>query len=536
VRRLLLLATAVIAGYVAGCGGGGSGPTPPPPNVGFSNASLKGQYAFSMSGVDLTGAYLARTGSFIADGNGNITGGLEDVVSLGSSGGASLVSFTAGTYQIQSNGRGLVAFQTSAGGVLTLNMSMASVSHGFLVQTADNNADLTGTSSGSFNLATTTEFANTTLNGKYVFDFSGVSLGVTTAAPISIIGQFGADGAGNVTGGLQDTNDGNVAAPSGPTAISPGTFALDTTTNGSGFGRGTMAFGGRSFAFYIVDNTRIKVIEEDLLGGSSGDAVLQANTIPTANSAFTGSFTYLVGGAAVRVNVGSQGPDTRVARFTADGNGNITAISYDENDAGGYNHISQGTNISKATYAIDTANAGTGRGTFTFTDSSSGTFVYIFYASSATQFVLQDISAGLIADGSMLTQSPGPYTLAGSAGNYSFNWSGVQLGSNTAVPFEEDFAGQYVLSSASSNNVTGVVDYVELGLNGNNLFTGVGLTGVLTIAGDGTNNNNLKILLAGSPTTTITFQAYFATPTTMFLLSSDSTRTTAGIATGQTTP
>jgi hypothetical protein len=112
----------------------------------------------------------------------------------------------------------------------------------------------------------------------------------------------------------------------------------------------------------------------------------------------------------------------------------------------------------------------------------------------------------------------------------------VQLGSNTAVPFEEDFAGQYVLSSASSNNVTGVVDYVELGLNGNNLFTGVGLTGVLTIAGDGTNNNNLKILLAGSPTTTITFQAYFATPTTMFLLSSDSTRTTAGIATGQTTP
>jgi hypothetical protein len=528
VKRLLLLATAALAGFLAGCGGGGSGPTPPPPAGGFANSSLKGQYTFSMSGVDPTGAYLARTGSFIADGNGNITGGIEDVVSLGSGSPPSLVAFASGTYQVQANGRGLIVFQVSTGGTLQVNMAMSSVSQGYLVQT-----DLNATSSGSFNLATPADFANTMLNGKYVFDFSGVSFGVNTVAPLSVIGQMAADGNGNVTGGLEDTNDGNVAAPSGATAIPAGTYAVDANANGTTFGRGTMAFGGRAFAFYIVDNTRIKVLEEDTVGGSSGDAVLQSGTIPTSNAGFTGGFTYLVGGSAT---TGNFGPDARVARFTASGTGTIGAISYDENNDGSYNHISQGSNISNATYAIDTTNAGSGRGTFTFKDSSSGTFTYVFYTISATQGVIQDTSSGLVADGTLLAQTAGPFTLSGSAGAYAFNWSGVELGSNTAVPFEEDFTGQYGLTSASTSNISGVVDYVELGLNGNNLFTNVGLSGTLTITGDGTMNNTYKVLLSGSPSTTLTFQTYFAGPTTLLMVCSDNTRTTAGISVQQTTP
>lgn len=524
-KRLLLLLASALVGVVAGCGGGSSGPTPPPPTGGFTNASLKGQYAFSMSGTDASGAYIARTGSFIADGSGNITGGLEDVVSLGSSSTPSLVSFSGGTYQIQANGRGLVVFNSSGGG-LQLNMALSSTSKGYLIQT-----DLNATSSGSFNLVTTSDFANTAFNGKYVFDFSGVSFGASgSVAPLSIIGQVAADGNGNITGGLTDTNDGNVAAPSGPTAVPASTYALDGNANGSTFGRGTMNFGGRSFAFYIVDNTRIKVIEEDLQGGSLGDAVQQSSTIPTANSGFTGSFVYLVGGST------TQGPDVRVARFTADGNGNIGTISYDENNDGNYNHISQGSNISAATYTIDAANAGTGRGTFTFTNAGSGTYKYIFYAVSSTQAVIQDVSSGITNDGTMVAQSAGPFTLSGSAGNYAFNWSGVQLGSSSAVPFEEDFTGQFALSSASSNNVSGVIDYVELGLNGKNLFTNVGLSGTLTINGDGTQNNQYKILLSGSPSTTITFQAYFVSPTELLLITSDNTRTTAGIMVQQTTP
>jgi len=524
VKRLLLVATAFFAGVVAGCGGGGGNPAPPPPTGGFTNASLKGQYTFSMSGSDPTGAYIARTGTFIADGAGNISGGLEDVVALGSGSPPTIVSFTSGTYEIQANGRGLVVFQTGSGGVLQVNMAMSSVSQGYLVQT-----DLNATSSGSFNIATPTDFAASTVNGKYVFDVSGVSISPTAIAPLSVIGQVIADGNGNVTGGLIDTNDGNVALPSGATAVNPGTFGMDTT-NGTTYGRGAITFNGRAFAFYIVDNTRVKFIEEDSIGGTTGDAVLQSG-VPTTTAAINGSFTYLVGGSAL---VGDFGPDARVARFTADGSGNVGAISYDENNDGNYNHISQGSNISAATYTIDSS--GSGRGTFTFKDSSSGTFTYVFYLSSASQGVLQDTSANLIADGTILAQSAGPFTLSGSAGTYAFNWSGVELGSNTAVPFEEDFTGQFALTSASSSNVSGVADFVELGLSGNNLFTNIAVSGALTISGDGTQNNQYKIVLAGSPSTTITFQAYFAGPNTFFLVCSDNTRTTAGISVGQTTP
>ncbi|MGB7849028.1 MAG: hypothetical protein WBL63_25670 [Candidatus Acidiferrum sp.] len=503
------------------CGGGGATIPPPPPAGGFTNASLKGQYAFSMSGVDLSGAYISRVGSFTADGAGNISGGLEDVLSLGSGQAAGLVSFTGGNYQIQANGRGLIVLQAAGGGGLQLNMMMQGNSAGFLVQT-----DLNATSSGSFNLQVASAFTAAALASPYAFDFSGVSFSGTNVAPISMVGQIKADGNGNITGGVMDTNDGNVAAPSGATTVTPGTYQLDSSGNGTAFGRGTMTFNGRSFAFYIVDATHFKVLEEDTLGGTSGDAIQQAGTLPAQNSGFAGSFVYLVGGASV---LGTQGPVARAARFTSDGNGGLGTISLDDNDDGNYRHISQGSNISAATYAIDTTNAGSGRGTFTFTDSGGGTYSDVFYLISPTRAVVQETSAGIIGDGPLYAQATGPITVGGSAGNYVFNWSGVQLGSSTAVPFEEDFVGQYALSSAAASNIAGVTDYVELGLSSKNLFTDVGLGGALTINGDGTANNLYKFILGGSPSTTVNFQAYFANSGTVLLVSSDSDRTTAGI-------
>src|SRR6266852_8719045 len=107
VKRLLLIAAVAFASITAACGGGGSTPPPPPPVGNFSNASLKGQYAFSMSGEDLNGAFIARVGSFFADGNGNITQALEDLnQDVNGLRVATQVSFSGGTYAIQSNGRG----------------------------------------------------------------------------------------------------------------------------------------------------------------------------------------------------------------------------------------------------------------------------------------------------------------------------------------------------------------------------------------------------------------------------------------------
>jgi len=517
----LLLAPAFLACLV-GCGGGPP-ITPPTPAGNFSNASLKGQYAFLMNGLDTNGAYLARIGSFTADGAGNVTAGLEDLLALGTGGPPKLVSFTSGNYQIEPNGGGLIVLQSSTTGTLQLNAALQSGSAGFLVET-----DLNATSSGSFYLQTSTDFSTGALLNHYVFDFLGVSFVSSSVAPISLVGEVNFDGTGRITQGVMDTNDGNATAPSGATAVAPGTYALDPSGNGTAFGRGTMAFNGRSYGFYIVNAARLVVLEEDSLGGSAGQTRQQSSTIPLQNSEFNGSFVYLVSGAQL---TGNQGPVALAARFTADGNGNLNSISMDYNNDGNYTHVSSGS-VSSATFAIDTANSGSGRGTFTF-NASPGTFSNVFYMVSSTQAYVQQASLNIVGDGPFYSQSGGPFTVAESAAPYAFNWSGVQLGSSTAVPFKEDFTGLYTLSNASSNNISGVVDYVELGLSSNQLFSNVGVGGTLTVNGDGTANNLYKFALGGSSSTTINFQAYFANPTTVLLVCSDSARTTAGLAVQQ---
>jgi hypothetical protein len=521
------LAAIALAGHLAACGGSGTTITPPPPAGNFSNASLSGQYAFSMSGVDLnSGAYIARVGSFAADGQGHITAGLEDVLDLGSGSPASQQTFSNGTYQIQANGRGLIVLNVSSGGALQLSASLQSSSQGYLVQT-----DGLASTSGSVELQKPLQFSANAINEKYVFDFSGISFAGSTPSVISLVGEFGADGNGNVTGGTADVND-SAFAPTGATALTASTYQLDTNGNGTNFGRGTMTLDGRTFAFYIVDNTRVELLEEDSLGGSSGPAILQTGVIPTQNSGFSGSFAFLTGGSQT---TGNFGPIARVGRFTADGAGGIGTISFFENNDGNTTQVTPGSGISSTSYAIDTNSAGSGRGTFTFRNSSVGTVTYVFYLSSPTRAVIQDVSASVVTDGTMVSQSAASFTTAGLAGNYSFSWSGVELVAPSS--FDENYVGQYAQTSAATSNITGVADYAQLGLNTintNGVTLNAGISGTLTIAGDGTQNNTYKIVIGGPSAFTVNFVAYLGDGGTVLVVCSDGNRTTAGVATPQT--
>jgi hypothetical protein len=513
----LLLAISVA---LAACGGG-SNITPPPPAGNFTNASLKGQYAFSMSGIDTVGAYIARVGSFVADGNGAITAGLEDVVDGNS--GASEVTFSGGTYTIQANGRGLLVLNNTNGGGLQLNIALLSDSQGVMVQT-----DLAASTNGGFLQQTPSNFSVNALKGNYVFDFSGVSFSGTVAAPLSTVGEVNLDGNGNVTGGLQDENNG---APSGPVTIPAGTYQMDSTGNGTNFGRGTMTFAGSNFAFYIVDSNRIEILEEDLSAATQGDAALQSTSIPTQTSGFTGSFVFLVGGAST---LGNQGALAQVARFTADGNGGIGSISLDQNNDGTNSHVSQGSNISNPIYSIDSAHAGSGRGTVSFKDSNLGQLNYVFYLASPSLAVFQETTSGIVADGPMQAQTGAPFSNANVAGNYAFNWSGIQIGSQTFVPLAENFVGLYTLASATSNNLTGVMDYTEEGTTGSTLYSNIGIAGNLTINSDGSANNKLQVVGGSPSSTTFNFVAYIVNPSTTYVLCTDGTRITSGIAAQQT--
>jgi len=527
VKRLLLFATVAFASIAATCGGGGSTPPPPPPVGNFSNASLKGQYAYSMSGEDLNQAFIARVGSFFADGAGNITMGLEDVNSIT---GVTTVSFTGGSYAIQPNGRGTLTL-SNAQSSLQLSITLISNTKGYMIQT-----DFNATSSGNFNLQAPGAFSNPGIAGKYIFDVSGVNTNNPTvrAFPISMIGQIQTDGSGNVQGGTMDVNDGAAAGPSGALGVPKSTYSVDNNTDGTTFGRGTAIINGINFVFYIVDNTRFKLMETDT-GATLGDAAVQTGTIPTQTSNFNaGNFTVLLGGSSV---LGTMGPVTRAGRFTTDGSGNLSNIFLDTNNFGSRHSTAPG-NISAASYAIDTAATvvGSGRGTLTFQDSRlNNSYQFVFYLVSPTQAVIQDTSNGVIADGSMLAQAAGPLTFP-AMGNFAFNWSGIILNTSNTIQFEEDFVGQYSPGSPGTNGFNGAMDFEELGSSGKNLFTDVPITVSTSINSnvpDGTGPNGYQVVTGNSPSTTFHYRAYIVDSNTVFLMGFDSNQVIAGTVSTQ---
>ena len=519
---LILAASLALAFLVAACGGGSSGisanPAPTPAAGPYSNASLNGTYAFEMSGQDSGGAF-ARVGSFTVNGSGVVSGGVEDVNSS-SIPGATTLSFTSGSYSIQSSGKGSLSL-TNSTGTLQFSVVMTSSTNGLITET-DGNA----TASGNFTVQDTTTFANLTsnINGPYVFDFSGLS---PQGVGESLIGQFTGNGGGGISAGIVDVNSGAVA--SGVQSIAGASFTQDAV-NGSSFGRGTATLTANgstfNFAFYMVNASRMRFLRVDFPALAVGDAVAQTGTIPTTPAGLSGSFAFVLAGSSI------SGNDVRAGRFSLGGGAiDTTTLQMDDDDSsnsgsGNSNPaaIPEGS-LSAATYALDATNAGTGRGTLTFTDSKAGTFSFIFYLVSPTKAVIQDNSPGIVADGSMQMQTGGPFTTAGQAGNWAFNWVGASINATTGGFGEEDFLGQYTLSSSAM--ISGGVDFTEL--SAASVVTNAGISGSLTLEGDGTGRNAYKVTLATSPSTTLNFSAYFVDANTMFVVGTDTHRTITGV-------
>ena len=513
VNRLILLSAASFGFLAAACGGGGGGitsaPAPTPTSGPYSASSLNGTYAFEMSGQD-SGGFFARIGSFAANGSGTVTGGVEDI----SSGtvGTAILPFSAGAYTIGSNGKGTLTL-TDQTGTIGFSIVMTSTTAGLITQT-----DGVATASGNFTLQTPGTFSVTNINTNYAFDFSGVD---ANGVPESFVGQLTSTG-GGTGGGVLDQNDGAVA--SGALSFNNASFTMDTTY-GSTFGRGIASIAGLNYAFYIVDGTRIRFLQIGYPALTLGDAVSQTGTIPTTTAALSGSFAFVLGGTSI------SGADVRGGRLSLSG-GTISNLMMDDNNSSGSGsgnsnpvQIPEGTLLA-ATYAIDTTIGvvGSGRGTLTFTDSKAGTFSFIFYLISPTQAVLQDNSAGIVSDGSMMGQTGNPFTTAGEAGNWAFNLSGQSVNGSTGAAGEEDFLGQYTLSSTDA--ISGGVDFTEL--SDSSVVTDVAITGSLGVQGDGTGRNTYQIVLSTSPSTTLNYSAYIIDTNTMLLIGTDTHRTSTG--------
>ncbi len=528
-KRLSLAVALLLAAFQGACSGGGNGILPPPPPVGFSNSSLSGQYAFTMVGNDPLGNVIARVGVFVADGSGHITGGIEDV-DVGS--GDETLAFNSGTtYSISSDGRGTInlANSTTGSNPLIFSVTLVSATQGFIVQT-DGNA----TTSGTFTLQNTNAFTLASLSASYVFDFAGISPDQSqNFLPDSLVGQFTLNN-GALQGGVLDENF--AAQLSGPLAFSA-TNGISLDAANTQFGRGTLIFtaGGVTFnyVFYVVDGNRLHLMETNSASLTVGDAIRQT-AAPPNNAAFTGSFAYLLTGAG-----GLGVPDTRVGRFTADGNGGLTGIAQDENNDGHTFAVPNGT-LSATSYAVDPGFPGSGRVAITFSDSNlskNGPYSFIAYMASSAQGFIQDVENGFVLDGQILAQTGGPFTASGVAGDYAFNYSGVGFNTTNGATAEEDFVGHVAVTNATSNNASGAMDFNAFTSN-QGIFLNVGVTGNYALGGDGTTSsgtrNTLSLKSGNSPSTTYPFIAYQVNPSTVFILCTHQDHVDAGSLIRQT--
>src|SRR6266436_4991302 len=145
---------------------------------GVNNAALKGDYAFSFTGMTtgdgVSSTPFAAVGRFTADGAGNLTNGELDSnglgVSLGGVEKAVALAFT-GTYSIGADNRGVMNLNIPGGGTLAFAM-LTNGNAKFVEVDASGNHGTVG--SGTMEKVDASAFNTAKITGDYAFGVSGL--------------------------------------------------------------------------------------------------------------------------------------------------------------------------------------------------------------------------------------------------------------------------------------------------------------------------------------------------------------------------
>ncbi len=281
----LLCAAALVACGGGGGGGGGAGTpppvaTPPPqpdpePEPRFSTATLEGAYVFRSIGFSEDGLFLTL-GHFTADGDGRISGRQENVESVGLLG---PIPFE-GTYTLNEDGTGSANLSYTFDGTAfesSIALTVAGRDGGAFVDREDDQIFL-----GEF------------VRQRGPIDtarFSGNHVYALTGSGVRSIGRIVFDGAGNVTGGDEDRNEGGFVTLDA--VITGGNYQTDPQTGRTAL-RVNTAFGISDFIVYPVSAEHAFVMATDPTVFVRGDLWTQT-TSARDTSAVAGPYVGAVG-------------------------------------------------------------------------------------------------------------------------------------------------------------------------------------------------------------------------------------------------
>jgi len=289
-------------------------------------------------------------------------------------------------------------------------------------------------------------YSNASLNGSYVYQLAGsVS---STGASYQESGILIADGAGHITGGIDDFTQGNTSLLG--STIS-GTYAI------GGNGTGTISLTSTTFtvslAVTLVSPAKAYLIEADPLN-ASGVAELQA---PAAIGAVpNGTFVFKTHTTAGTI------PTSTVGQFTLQNGGIFQSGFVDVNRAGSFSSPA----LANFNFNPPISN---GRGTGNYTENPGVTsgFIYYIVDSNNIRLLSTDTLSNSGGIGRAELQSGGPFSTSSLSGSYVFGSKGDDnFGLNTV-----NTVGVF---AASGGNITsGAFDSVEDGTP----FSDVAITG-----------------------------------------------------------
>ncbi len=461
-----------------------------------NNSRLSGNYAFSVRGFDPNGLFVAA-GSFVADGNGNLSAGMMDVNNTTSY----PVSQTfSGTYSIGQDGLGFMTFNMAGGGSRTFALSMMINGNANIIEFDDSTGGGTR-NSGVLLKQTTSAFTAASITGGYAFGFLGIDSGKNR---FGVAGQLQADGIGTFTSGSLDSDDA-ISGPSGNILFVTGS-SYTVASNGRGTANIKTAQGTAGYAFYIVSSSQLLVIETDTFP-SGGNPLVSGTMLQQSTNSFTSG--NLLGAGVFEVTaLDASMAESQVGLFTGDGSGTFSLTS-DQNTAGTLTSPCSGAGqgCAPGAYALVPS------GRVTLTDSGfqnsvpSQTYQPILYLVTTNEaFIIGTDPA--VSFGFMAAQS-GAFTDASLSGTYA---------GGSFAPVEADISNAVSIAIAGSGSFSVTADVSGAdGLSQTQASYGIGTMGPT--------NGRFPITLSGNPA----YVLYLVSPGQFFALSSDPTDPSARV-------
>ena len=313
---------------------------------------------------------------------------------------------SGGTLTAYANGLGTLVLKAGSGSMtfaLAMPPSASQGTDSAIRMIEFDDADGTGTrGSGVLKPALPNPTA-AAIQGNFAFLLSGSDLNQNEQA---LIGSMQTDGAGNIIGGLADSNQ------AGQTFSFPrvnGTYSVDA--NGRGVFQFVLGAGPVDqntlyhYSFYQVSPGEWLTISLDpatLYSPLVGGSVLQQEAGPFSSASLAGTSVLELSGLAPMI--GGNVPDITLGLGTADGNGNLS-LNFDE-----YNGTLTQNESVALTYTVDPT---TGR---IPTTSSLGQGPTLYLIDATRAFVLASDSSS--SSGLLELQSGSAFTNASLTGNY----------------------------------------------------------------------------------------------------------------------